>query len=207
MSRSRFGYAMLCILGLLVLFQDVGPAPNELLASSSAAIGAEQDEAKVALTEDGMVTEKALTVSMNDQLTKKLRSQIAEAIERYPDATVRLTLRGVTPPAERKLIHGFNVFLNKPDATAATPEDDPHFVRAVEFEPTTDSSPQSFSLDLLRSLVRLNKLEKLDIMDTKKPLKITIVAIPAPGVSRIPLDASFSVRELAVRVPPRRKPQ
>ena len=207
MSRSRFGYAMLCILGLLVLFQDVGPAPNELLASSSAAIGAEQDEAKVALTEDGMVTEKALTVSMNDQLTKKLRSQIAEAIERYPDATVRLTLRGVSPPAERKLIHGFNVFLNKPDATAATPEDDPHFVRAVEFEPTTDSSPQSFSFDLLRSLVRLNKLEKLDIMDTKKPLKITIVAIPAPGVSRIPLDASFSVRELAVRVPPRRKPQ
>lgn len=206
MSRSRFCRSISCLLGLLALFHGAGPAPDGLLARSSAAMGAEQDEAKVTLPEDGMVTDEALTVSMSDQLTKKLRSQIAEAIKRYPDATVRLTLRGVTPPAERKLIHGFNVFLNKPDATASTPEDDPHFVRAVEFQPTTDSSPQAFSFDLLRSLVRLHKLEKLDIMDPRKPLTITIVPIPAPGVSRIPHESSFFVHEFALRVPHKRKP-
>jgi hypothetical protein len=174
--------------------QGAGPPPN-------APPGAASSEVRVTLPEDAMtITDKALTTSIPP--TKRLQSEIADAIARYPDATVRLSIRGVRPPLRRNAIHGFNIFLNKPDANASTPEDDPHFVRAVEFEPTTEHTPQGFNVNLLRTLVELHKRKELNVA---KPLKITIVAIPAPGVSRIPEEASFSVRELALTVPARRR--
>jgi hypothetical protein len=148
-----------------------------------------------------MISDKALTVSLRAELTPLVRSQIAQAINLYPKSTVRLTLGGVTPPVDRKAILGFKVFLNKPDATTATPLDDPHYVKSVEFAPTRDGTPQAFAFDIVRTLVALKKSDQLDILDPEKPLNVTIVANPAPGVSRLPDEAWFSVRTLTIKVP------
>jgi hypothetical protein len=163
-----------------------------------------QHEVKIVLGDKGMISDRPITISVQEALTPQLRSQIAQAIKHYPEATVRLTLGGVTPPSERKSIQGFKVFLNKPDATAATPVDDPHYARSIEFAPTNDA-PQAFAFDILRTLVALKKFEQFDILDPEKPFKVTIVPNPAPGVSRLPDEASFSVHTLALEVPEPKK--
>src|SRR5262245_55329940 len=88
-------------------------------------LAAESDQAKVVLMEEDM-TMKDKPVTVDIPLNKALRTRITDAIARYPDATVRLSLLDVRSPVDRKAIHGFNVFLNKPDATASTPVADPH---------------------------------------------------------------------------------
>ena len=129
-----------------------------LFLSRAAAQKNKHDEVKVVLGEASMISNRPLTVSMRESLTPQLRSQLAHAIKLYPKATVRLTLGGVTPPAERKSIHGFRVFLNKPDATVATPLDDPHYIRSIEFAPTTKNIPQAFAFDILKTLVALQEI-------------------------------------------------
>jgi hypothetical protein len=203
MFRRAFRGAVFLALGLVgVEFLDAAGASG-LFLSPVAAQKKKNDEVIIALGEESMISNKPLTVSMREDLTPQVRSQIAEAIKLYPKATVRLTLGGVTPPAERKSIHGFKVFLNKPDATAVTPLDDPHYVTSKEFAPTTDDTPQAFAFDILKTLVAIKKSEQLDILDPEKALKVTIVASPAPGVSRLPDEASFSVHSLTIKVPER----
>ena len=185
--------------------QDAGLPADALPVRTSAPPAANPDEVKVILKEEDMtITDKPRTVDI--PLNETIRPQIAEALARYPDATVRLSIRGVHPPVNREAINGFNLFLNKPNANAATSEKDPHFVGATEFSPTAENTPQGFNVDLLRTLVKLHRRGQFDL---EKPLKITIVPIPAPGVSRIPDEASFAVRELTLTVPTRsrsRKP-
>jgi hypothetical protein len=179
MIRHPFRNAVILALGLVGgEFLDATGGSEPFVGQANAQ-GKNRDEIKVLLRQNRMISDKPLTVSLRKDLTPHLRSQIAEAIKRYPDATVRLTLGGVIPPAQRKSIHGFRVFLNKPDATAATPDDDPHYVRSIEFEPTTDSDPQAFAFDILKTLVALEKSKKLDIMDSNQPFDVTIVANPA----------------------------
>lgn len=150
------------------------------------------------------VTDKPLTVAL--PLGKIIQTQIMEAIAKYPGATVRLSMRNVRPPSDRKAIHGFNIFLNKPDATSATPEDDPHFVRAIEFSPTNSQEPEGFNVNILSTLVQLKEKDRENFkraVEEAGLLKITIVAMPARGVSRIPEEAWFSVHEVVLSVPQR----
>jgi uncharacterized protein YjeT (DUF2065 family) len=188
---------------LILAIGLVAAVPGPLLIQA-AAQGAKRAELKIDLGEDRMISNKALTVSVRKELTPELRRQIAQAMSNYPDATVRLTLGGVIPPAERKSIQGFRVFLNKPDATAATDLDDPHFVKSVAFSPTVDT-PQAFTIDILKTIVALKKSEQFDILNPKKPLKFTIVAIPASGAAQVTDDDSFSVRNLAITIPKSKK--
>jgi hypothetical protein len=199
MFRRPFRSAVLLAIGLVGSeFLVAAGAPGPFL-NQTAAQKKKQDEVKIALGDESMVTNKPLTVSMREELTPKLRSKIARAMELYPEATVRLKLE-VSPPESRESILGFKVFLNKPDATAATPVDDPHYVTTKVFATTRGDIPQAFIFDVLKTLAALKKSEKLDIMDAEKPLKLTIVANPAPGVERLPDDASFAVNGLTVKV-------
>jgi hypothetical protein len=197
MSRTALARSALVLVGMALAPLCALYVPAESVPAVEASSEATGDEVSVTVPEDRMrIKNEGLTVSL--PLTEGLRLRVLQAIDRYPDATVRLSLRGVEPPLDRRAINGFNIFLNKPDATASTSETDPHFVRASEFQPTSESAPQPFSADVLRTLVRLQKRGELNL---DKPLQITIVAIPASGYRQIPEEASFSVRELALSVP------
>src|SRR5262245_10071857 len=66
-------------------------------------------------------------------LDESTQSRVMAALDQTPVQTVRLAVRGVTPPADES-VTGFRIFLNKPKASATTHDDDPHFVAAVVFQ-------------------------------------------------------------------------
>jgi hypothetical protein len=156
-----------------------------------------EDEAKAKWPEaKPAITGKPMTAKI--ELSPRLQSQVAAALMADPPGTVRLTIHGVVPPERRQLVCGVNVFLNKTDATASTPTDDIHFVWAFDFSPTTDGTPQSFHVDLSRTLVALKRQNELDLTE---PLAITLVAVPADRTRPLPDDFAIWVREMAIRVP------
>src|SRR5688500_10880170 len=74
------------------------------------------DEAKAQAPESEMViTTKPMVVDI--ALGERLRSQVAAALDSESPRTVRLVIRGVTPPERPELAEGIKVFVNKPDAT------------------------------------------------------------------------------------------
>ena len=136
------------------------------------------------------ITEKPLTVRIDP--TDELRA----AVKTAPKSTIQLSLDDVVPPAKRDLISGVRVFLNK-EATHETATDDPHYVTAFVFSPTRKQEPEGYNLDLTATLTRLHKAGELDLT---KPLRITLVAVPAAGVKEFPDDFSISVGRVAIEL-------
>jgi hypothetical protein len=137
------------------------------------------------------ITKKPLTVRIDP--TDELRA----AVKAAPKASVQLSLDDLVPPARRELIRGVRVFLNKDDATSETATDDPHYVTAFVFSPTRGQEPEGYNLDLTAALARLHKAGELDLA---KPLRITLVAVPAPGVKELPADFSIPVGRVSAEV-------
>ncbi len=160
-----------------------------LAVSLAAAAAADKPEDKMALTE------KPLTVAVEP--TAEIRSALAAAAKPAPKVAVHLVLGGVVPPKEREQIEGVRVFLNKDDATRATSIDDPHFVCAFAFAPTTQRDPQEFNLDLTRTVAELGRQGKLD---STKPLRITLIAVPAMGAKELPAQFSVPVGKVSIKV-------
>lgn len=137
-----------------------------------------------------VLTEKPATVQIT--LDEKLRAEITKAVaDPARPQTIRLIVQGVSLPAEAlKEKAGIKLFLNKPNATAATSEKDPHFVGAVDFQPTTDRKPQSFLLDLGPAVAELRRTKQIDL---HQPLEVTFAAIPSPeqpnAQVKIPIDS------------------
>jgi len=136
-----------------------------------------------------VLTEKPTTVQI--PVDEPLRAQIANAVSNpeHPQ-TVRLIIKGVWLSAEARKEGGIKLFLNKRDANSFTSEKDPHFVGAVDFQPTKDGKPQSFFLDLAPTVAELGRTKQLDL---NQPLEVTFAAILSPEKSnhrmKIPIDS------------------
>ena len=110
-----------------------------------------------------------------------------------------LALAGVVPPAAREQVEGVRVFLNKEDATRDTATDDPHYVTVFAFPPTNKRDAQEFNLDLTRAVAELTRR---GAFDPAKPLRITLVAAPPPGVKNLPAGFAVPVGKVSVMVAP-----
>jgi len=139
------------------------------------------------------ITDKPLTVRV--ELSNELRASLEAAAKKASTVSIRLTLEGVVPPVQRKLIEGIRVYINKPNATQDTSTDDPHFVAAFAFTPDGGQNPENLNLDLTRSLAELSRRGKLDLT---KPLQITLVAAPAEGIKKLPKNFSVAVGKVSV---------
>ena len=143
------------------------------------------------------ITDKPLTIKVEPD--DALRTGLTDAVKPKSKTTIRLTLTGVVPPAQRDQVEGVRVFLNKEDATRETSIEDPHYVTAFVFAPTTKRDAQEFNLDLTRAVGELGRRGELD---PAKPLRVTLVAVPAQGVKQLPVDISVPVGGASVRAEP-----
>jgi hypothetical protein len=137
-----------------------------------------------------VITEKPTT--LNVEVSGEELAEVNRAVSgEGASLPLRLKINGLIPPRSTSKVYGFKMFFNKPNATAETSEKDPHFVGAVAFQPTADQKPQSFYLDLNRTLNELHRGKQLDL---KQPLNVTIVPLskdseqPAEKV-RIPVES------------------
>jgi hypothetical protein len=142
-----------------------------------------------------VLTDKPLTVRVGT--TDRLEAALAAAADRDPKFVIRLALDGVVPPENRAGSGGVRVFVNKNDATHETPTDDLHFVTAFDFSPTGGREAQGFNLDLTRTVKELRRRGELD---PAKPLRITLVAVPAEGVKKLPEGFSVPIERVTVEV-------
>lgn len=134
-------------------------------------------------------------VTVEISLSPELWSKIESAIE-SPRQTVRLTISGVIPPAPETGVDGFSVFLNMPDASIKTSEDDIHSAGSVAFQPTGRVyKPQAFALDIDRTLKRLQAAGKLR---TDKPIQVTLV--PITDIERNKSEAYVPFKEVSVSI-------
>lgn len=132
-------------------------------------------------------TPVTVDLTLDDALRERLTAATASR-----DSTVRLVVRGVVPPAGGA-VTGFDVFLNKPDATAnASVADDPHWAGSVSFLPAgPENGPQAFALDLADTLRRLDAK-----FPAGKPLQVTLI----PVGNMMPPDLQIPFREVSVKV-------
>ena len=139
------------------------------------------------------ITDKPLTVKIEP--SEQLRLDLAAAIKPAAKVSIRLTLHGVVPPERRDLTEGIRVFLNKDDATRTTPIDDPHYVSSIVFAATNERDPQGFHMDLTRTVAELTRQGKLDLA---KPLRITLIGVPAEGLKDLPPAFSVPVAKVSI---------
>lgn len=166
-----------------------GPAPHDEKTGSDNGATPKPSVQSEMRKEKIILTENPTTVQI--PLDETLRTQIANAVSNPEQPqTVRLIIKGVWLSAEAKKEGGIKLFLNKPDANSSTSEKDPHFVGAVDFQPTKDGKPQSFLLDLAPTVAELRRTKQLDL---NQPLKVTFAAILSAEKSthnlQIPIDS------------------
>lgn len=168
---------------------DVALAVGEKKLPAASSVNLPPSASDVDRKKDAVITGNSTTVKVN--VSGEDLAEVDRAVSGGgASPPVRLTI-GLTPPPSTSKVYGFNMFFNKPNATAETSEKDPHFVGAVAFQPTADQKPQSFYLDLSRTLNELHRGKQLDL---KQPLNVTIVPLtmdkeqPAEKV-RIPVES------------------
>jgi hypothetical protein len=145
------------------------------------------------------MSEKPTTVEV--RIDPALAGEIFAALSRSQRPTIRLAIKGVTPPENRKVVTGFRVFVDKPDAKDDTPETDPHYIGAVTFQPAgEDRSPQGFALDMGPALAQLKERKLLSLIDR---LRLTFIVNIAEGAAK-PEKVSIPFREVAISLPPQK---
>lgn len=131
-------------------------------------------------------------------ITLQLSPDAARTLRKLPDKpgdgpAVRLSIQGVKAPAGASI----RVFLNFPDAPAATPVNDPHYVGNItSFEdPAPGAAGDDVLLDAAPALRHLKKSERVLAGDT---LAVTLVV--AEGSA--PADASIPVERVVLSITP-----
>ena len=131
-------------------------------------------------------------------ITLQLSPDAARTLRKLPDKpddgpVVRLSIRGVKAPAGTSI----RVFLNFPDAPAATPVNDPHYVgKITSFEdPAPGAAGDDALLDAAPALRRLKKSERVLAGDT---LALTLVV--AEGSA--PADVSIPLEKVVLSIAP-----
>ena len=131
-------------------------------------------------------------------ITLQLSPEAVRALRKLPDKpadgpAVRLSIQGVKAPAGASI----RVFLNFPDAPAATPVNDPHYVGNItSFEdPAPDAAGDDVLLDAGPALRYLKKSERVLAGDT---LAVTLVV--AEGSA--PAEVSIPVEKVVLSITP-----
>ena len=179
-ARTRFtAFALGTLLGACC---SADPAPGPPAATAAAS---EEDTAEAAAMTAETMAERPLTLAEPVTLRLEPPPELLEAVralgtgeDRPP--TLRLTLEDLERPAEAEVT--VRVFVNRPDASAATPIDSPGYVGDVGFFPSTAAAagdevdPEStFLLDLGPALAALPPGERL--VDGRF-IDVTLVAVP-----------------------------
>jgi hypothetical protein len=99
---------------------------------------------------------------------------------------VALAMEGLEGRATQPI--RISVFVDKPDATRATPIEDPHHLGYLFLIPVRG---------VVRRTGRAFDLTSVDIADAAAPLRVTLV--PVVGVDAAPRDASLTVEEIYIR--------
>ncbi|MDE1148081.1 MAG: hypothetical protein PW843_15885 [Azospirillaceae bacterium] len=94
-----------------------------------------------------------------------------------PDVLLRITVGAIRNPSDIGL--GLRLFLNQPDATAATPDTAPGYLGNVAFFPSSPPAgapPQSFVINLRTALAErgAETLRRL----AKAPPRVTVILVP-----------------------------
>lgn len=136
-------------------------------------------------------------VELTDEARQRLETQLAGG-----SLTVaRLLLRDLRPRSAQAL-KGVRIFLEKPDATLATPVDDPHY--AGNFVPGLEAD-QSTLLNVaptLASLWRSGALTARGLAERKR-LRVTFVPEKWDWAAALPQDFALPFGSLTLEVPGR----
>lgn len=131
-------------------------------------------------------------------ITLQLSPDAARTLRKLPDKpadgpSVRLSIQGVKAPAGASI----RVFLNFPDAPAATPVNDPHYVGSItSFEdPAPGAAGDDVLLDAAPALRYLKKSERVLAGDT---LAVTLVVVEGSA----PADVSIPVERVVLSIAP-----
>jgi hypothetical protein len=121
--------------------------------------------------------------------------QVAKALDGKTSRSVALSLRGVKVPDGWNPRTSIHVFVNKPDATAATSPRDENFVFAFHLSPLDPEEPQNFGMDLAPALARTR-------WQPGQSLKVTFVVVPPKNVE-LPKDLKVPFEEVVISLPDR----
>ena len=147
--------------------------------------------------EDDPVAAKVITaapgtfeVSLEEEASQRLERRLGSGSL----GVVRLTVRGLRPRAAKSL-KGVGIFIEKPDANAGTPVDDPHY--AGSFVLGLEDS-QTMLLNVAPTLAQLWKSGELA---GRKALRITFVPEPWDD-GALPKEFALPFESLTLEVPP-----
>lgn len=147
--------------------------------------------------EDDPMTAKAITAAPSTfevALEQEARQRLELHLGRGSLDVARLTVRDLRPRAAKSL-KGVRIFIEKPDADARTPVDDPHyagsFVLGLEDTQTL----------LLNVAPTLAKLWQSGDLAGRNALRITFVPEPWDYAAALPEDFALPFASLALEVP------
>jgi len=141
---------------------------------------------QAAAPERPVISSQPVTVTLtpSDRMQERMDERMAMAEDVAQEATtLRLEIQGVAPPGNPSV--GVRVFLNMPEADAATPTDDPHYVASFSFfeheggHGEHEHGPKAFYANVTPTIRRLQEAGLYSMGD---PLETTLVTVPiVPG--------------------------
>jgi hypothetical protein len=163
-------------------------APPSLPTGSS---GGQRDLGQHVVT----ATPRTIDVELDDETRQGLEQHLAAG-----SLTVaRLQLRDVRPQSAQAL-KGVRIFIEKPDADARTPVDDPHYAGTIVIGFTAS---ESVLLNVAPTLARLRQSADLTTarLAERKAIRITLVSEPWDFAARLPADFALTIQGVTLTVP------
>ena len=147
--------------------------------------------------EDDPVATKAITAAPSTfevALEEEARQRLERHLGRGSLDVARLTVRDLRPRAAQSL-KGVRIFIEKPDADAGTPVDDPHYAGSfvLGLEDT-----QTLLLNVAPTLARLWQSGDLS---GRKALRVTFVPEPWDFAAALPEDFALPFESVTLEVP------
>ncbi|MGH8614078.1 MAG: hypothetical protein ACREYF_19135 [Gammaproteobacteria bacterium] len=179
---------MLAFFGLAAL-ACVGAGPRDQAEGAAAAPEPASASSEKTPVNSHLLTAAPTTVEV--AIPEDVRRHVQRHLGQKSLETVRLVVRDLRPEAADAL-KGVRLFLDRPDADAATPVDDPHY--AGNFVLGLDDS-QTFLWNIAPTLARIWRAPDLT---TKKTLQVTFVPETWEPATR--LSEQFALRFASVEL-------
>lgn len=175
--------SMLTLSQWLMLSLAIGSFPND--ASGQHHLPA-RDSAKV--TKDMAITQVPLTVAipLSDAVQRELQTALMSE-----NHSITLTMRNLTPPKDAN-VTGFSVFVEKTDATAATSEQEEHYVGSRAFG--AKNFPQKMESHVFNVKAAFHK-SRINPAEMKE---IHFTFVPLSNGGKIPESTKITFTELEI---------
>jgi hypothetical protein len=106
------------------------------------------------------------------------------------NAPVILAIEGVVGQPVQPI--RINVFVGKPDATAKTSTDDPHFVGYIAIAP-------KYGADKTRGVEVSRSFDVSNLDFSAQPTGMPVTLVPVAGIAEAPSDLTLTVRQITFR--------